>query len=117
MTSAAMTALTGQVRRKLNITWSDPDTDARVADIMAAAAAHLLYQLGISDADFDFSAAGIENTLFLAYCLYEWNHALDEFEQNYLGMILAARARHEVGQAAGYDSDSGDANEDEQEGL
>ena len=113
MDKSAMTALTGQVRRKLNITWSDPDTDARVADIIASAAAHLVYQLGITDSGFDFSTAGIENTLFLAYCFYEWNHALDEYEQNYRGMIMAARAKYEVEQnCRAEDDESGDADAD-----
>ena len=98
MNAQAMTVLTEQVRRKLNITWSDPDTDARVADIIGSATAHLLYQLGIDDADFDFSAPGIENILFLAYCFYEWNHALNDFGENYRGMIMSARAKYEVAQ-------------------
>lgn len=112
MDENAMTALTEQVKRKLNITWSDPDTDARVADIIRTAAAHLTYQLGIDDSGFDFSAAGIENTLFLAYCFYEWNHALDEFEDNYRGMIMSARARFEVEQHREDDPEGGDTDED-----
>lgn len=111
MTAEALTALTAQVKRKLNITWSDPDTDARVADIINSAAAHLLYQLGIADSEFDFSVPGIENVLFLAYCFYEWNHALDDFENNYRGMIMSARAKYEVEQykAEEEDGDGDDA--------
>jgi len=112
MDENAMTALTAQVKRKLNITWSDPDTDARVEDIINSAAAHLTYQLGISDAGFDFSTPGIENILFLAYCFYEWNHALDEFEDNYRGMIMSARAKYEVEQNQGGDAGGGDTDED-----
>lgn len=111
MDKSAMMALTSQVRRKLNITWSDPDTDARIADIIASASAHLLYQLGIADQDFNFAAPGIENVLFLAYCFYEWNHALDDFENNYRGMIMSARAKYEVEQhqAAEEDGEGDDA--------
>ena len=112
MDGYAMTALTEQVKRKLNITWSDPDTDARVADIINSAAAHLTYQLGITADDFDFSAAGIENILFLAYCFYEWNHALDEYEDNYRGMIMAARAKYEVEQNQESEAGGGDTDED-----
>lgn len=97
--------LTAQVKRKLNITWSDPDTDARVADIISSATAYLLYQLGINDADFDFADAGIENELFLACCFYEWNHVLEEFVNNYKGMIMSARAKYEVRQ---HESGGGD---------
>ena len=111
MEEKSLTALTAQVKRKLNITWSDPDTDARVTDIIQSAAAHLTYQLGISDGEFDFSVAGIENTLFLAYCFYEWNHALDEYENNYRGMVMAARAKFEVAQ--NQDSEEGGGGTDE----
>lgn len=102
----AETDLLGQVKRKLNITWDDEDTNARVADIMDSATQHLIYQLGIGDADFSFSTPGIENQLFLAYCFYEWNHALDEFENNYRGLIMSARAQYEVDQYEESDDDA-----------
>ena len=89
-------ALLQQVRRKLNITWSDPDTDNRVSDIVNQAKSVMLFKLGITDDAFDFSEAGIENVLFLAYCLYLYNHCENEFDENYLGMILQARSKHEV---------------------
>lgn len=89
--------LTNQVKRKLNITWDDPETEARVVDIIASVIPYLLHKLGITDPDFDFSAPGTENALFLACCLYEWNHvAMDEFEENYHCTIANVRARYEV---------------------
>lgn len=87
-----------QVRRKLNITWSDQDTDNRVLDIIAQAKAVMLHKLGITDDAFDFSESGIANVLFLSYCLYLYNHCENEFEQNYLSDILQARAIYEVEQ-------------------
>lgn len=87
-----------QVKRKLNITWEDEETAARVRDIIKSAIPDLLHRLGITDPDFDISADGAENTLFLAYCLYEWNHALNEWEDNYSKMIAQVRAKHEVAQ-------------------
>lgn len=89
-------ALLQQVRRKLNITWSDPDTDNRVSDIANQAKSVMLFKLGITDDAFDFAEAGIENVLYLAYCLYLYNHCENEFDDNYLGMILQARSKHEV---------------------
>lgn len=89
-------ALLQQVKRKLNITWTDSDTDARVSDIIGAAQSVMLFKLGITDAAFDFSEAGIENVLFLAYCLYLYNHCENEFDNNYMGLILQARSKHEV---------------------
>lgn len=88
--------LLGQVRRKLNVTWDDDETTERINEIMESAIPTLKHKLGITVPDFDFSVAGAENTLFLAYCLYEWNHALNEFEENYHQMIEDVRAQWEV---------------------
>lgn len=88
--------LIAQVKRKLNITWDDEDTNSRVEDIIQSAILNLLHILGIADPDFDFSKPGVENTLFLAYCLYEFNHSLHEFADNYANMIAQVRAINEV---------------------
>lgn len=88
--------LIDQVRRKLNITWSDEETDKRINDIIASATPVLKHKLGIADADYDFSAPGLENLLFLAYCLYEWNHAANEFDINYANELAQCRAIREV---------------------
>lgn len=88
--------LMNQVRRKLNITWDDDETTKRLFEIIGSAIPYLLHRLGIADPYFDFSRPGMENTLFLAYCLYEWNHAANEFADNYAEMIATVRARHEV---------------------
>lgn len=85
-----------QVKRKLNVTWEDEDTTARINEIIASAIPDLKHKLGITDPDFDFSVAGSENTLFLAYCLYEFNHMLSDFDLNYERMIAQVRAQHEV---------------------
>lgn len=86
-------ALVDQVKRKLNITWSDEVTDARVSDIMASVQATLSHKLGITDADFDFSVAGMGNMLYLSMCLYEWNHTLQDFDANYHNEIAQCRAK------------------------
>ena len=90
--------LIDQVKRKLNITWSDEDTEGRLNDIINSAKVKLSFKLGISDAEFDYSAAGQENMLFLALCLYEWNHAASDFDHNYANDIAQCRAYHEVQQ-------------------
>lgn len=92
--------LMAQVKRKLNITWNDDDTDARVADIIANAEPIIRHKLGITDEEFDFTVAGLENALLLSYCLYEWNNAVNEFDNNYANEILQARAKYEVQQEA-----------------
>ena len=88
--------LFSQVQRKLNITWEDEVTTARINEIIASAIPDLKHKLGIVDADFDFSVAGIENTLFLNYCLYEWNHSLADFDINYERVIAQVRAKNDV---------------------
>lgn len=90
------TVLLGQVKRKLNVTWEDDDTTARINEIIESAIPDLIHKLGISDPDFDFSVPGIENTLFLSYCLYEWNHVIEAFDLNYERTIAQARTKHEV---------------------
>ena len=99
--------LFAQVKRKLNVTWDDDDTTARIEEIMESAIPDLIHRLGVSDSSFDFSKSGDENTLFKNYCLYEWNHALPEFFVNYADMIAQVRARNEV---AYYLANGGDAN-------
>jgi len=88
--------LIDQVKRKLDITWFDENTDGRVADIIDSAAPVLRHKLGITDQEFDFSKPGRENMLFLALCLYEWNHCANEFDDNYANDIAQVRAKHEV---------------------
>lgn len=85
-----------QVKRKLNITWDDEVTTARINEVIASAIPDLKHKLGIVDDNFDFSVSGLENILFINYCLYEWNHAMAEFDLNYERLIAQARAKHEV---------------------
>lgn len=101
--------LFAQVKRKLNVTWDDTDTTNRINEIIASAIPDLLHRLGIADPDFDFSVAGSENTLFLAYCLYEFNHVLSEFDVNYSRMIAQVREQHEVAHYLAYSEGNEDA--------
>lgn len=89
--------LTNQVKRKLNITWEDEDTNARVDDIMSSVGPWLVHKLGLTDKEYDFSKPGTERDLFLSCCLYEWEHIpRDEFEENYKHTIADVRAIHSV---------------------
>lgn len=98
--------LIDQVKRKLDITWVDEDTNRRVEDIMNSVSPVLKHRLGISEPEFDFSKAGLENMLFLALCLYEWNHSANEFWDNYAEDIATCQAIHEV---AYYKAQEGDS--------
>ena len=85
-----------QVRRKLNITWSDENTDARLNDIINDAIPTMIHKLGIANPDFDFSVPGDENRLFKSYCLYEWEHCANEFDDNYHNDIAQVQRKHAV---------------------
>lgn len=87
--------LLGQVKQKLNITWEDAETNAQVKEIIASAIPTVRHKLGIVG-DFDFAVAGQENTLFKNYCLYEWNHCVNEFDDNYSNEIAQLRGIHAV---------------------
>lgn len=86
-------ALVDKVRRKLRVTYQDDEVDGRIAEIMDQADLDLRSMLGITDSSFDFNAAGAERALYLAYCFYEWNDALDDFEVNYAEKIAKCRDR------------------------
>lgn len=85
-----------QVKRALNITWEDSETDARVEEIIMSAIPTLKHKLGITDSSFDFGKPCAENTLFKAYCLYVWNHSDNEFDDNYANEIAQIRAKNSV---------------------
>lgn len=91
---ATIAGLFPLVKRHLNITWDDAETDRKVEDLIADAAESLCHLLG-SDA-IDFSAPGRARRLFLAYCLYLWNDSGDEFEKAYISDILHLRHYYEV---------------------
>jgi hypothetical protein len=107
-------SLIDQVKRKLDITWVDEDTDRRVADIIDSVSPVLQHKLGITESEFDFSKPGRENLLFLALCLYEWNHSTNEFDDNYANEIAQCRAIHEVKYHLAHESEgAGDAEANE----
>lgn len=83
------------VKRKLNITWSDDETDARVKDIYDSAVPVIRHKIGLPDT-YTFEEVGQERMLLLSYCLYEWNHVANEFDNNYANEILQLRKKWEV---------------------
>ena len=86
-------ALVDKVRRKLRVTYRDDEIDERIDEIMEQADADLRSMLAITERSFTFEAGGTEQALFLAYCFYEWNDALDDFEVNYAEKIAKCRDR------------------------
>jgi hypothetical protein len=94
-------ALVDAVLRKLCVTYDDPDVYERiVSDIMPSAEQDLKNLLGIKDESFDFSKPGSENHLFINWCYYEYNGALDDFETHYALQIGRCRDKWMVKQYA-----------------
>ena len=84
-----------ELKIKVNVTWDDEDTELRLNSIIENAKATLDYKLG---AEIDYYIPGIEKSLFLNYCMYDYNNCLNEFDKNYLGEIYQIRIKYEVQQ-------------------
>ena len=84
------------VKRKLRITYSDAETDARVREIAEQAECELRVARGIPDDQKPFEKPGAESGLLLNLCFYEWNDAGDEFWSNYEGKVAQCREKWTV---------------------
>lgn len=88
---AARAEVMAAVRRKLNVTWNDETTSARLEDVVATVSPRLSPLLGYpSDHEFTSSDGGAWG-LFLDGCLYEFSDAWDDFTSNYADEILTTR--------------------------
>lgn len=81
------------VKRHLNITWTDTDTETRLIDLMYDTEIALNHKLG---AEIDYFKPGQERRLYLNYMLYAWNDALEQFDSAYRAEILQIRHKYEV---------------------
>lgn len=96
---ATVDARMAAVRRKLNITWQDAGTEARVQDVVGIVSPRLASLLGY-DSSHEFTAGdGAAWGLFLNGCLYEFSDAWDDFTENYAREILSVRM-HNLGVTA-----------------
>ena len=83
------------LKDKLAITWSDTDTDRRLNTILETAKTTLAFKLGLPSG-YVWTTNTQESNLLLNYCFYEWNDAIDEFDDNYANDILQLRMKYEV---------------------
>ena len=102
LTAATARSKMDPVKRHLNITWSDTDTEAKLIDQMCDAEAALNHKLG---ATIDYFVPGPERRLYLAYMLYSWNDCLNEFDSAYRAEIIQIRHKYEVAAAKEDDTD------------
>lgn len=78
-----------EVKRRLAVSWEDPETDARVGELAESVALSLSYLLGCSP--WEAQNDGRLKQLYLNACLYEWNNVYDQFRENYRGDIMELR--------------------------
>jgi len=93
MAENSMVELLSAVRNYLDITWTDTATDAKLTGIIKRGMAYLDLKTGVS---LDYLPEDLPRQLLLDYCLYARSNALDEFEVNYLSMLLSLQQREEV---------------------
>ena len=92
-------AVMAAVKRKLNVTWDDETTNARLEDVVATVSPRLSSLLGY-ESSYEFTSAdGNAWGLFLNGCLYEFSDALDDFWDNYAPDIAAAHWENAIGEA------------------
>lgn len=81
------------LRNELYITWVDDETNMKLERIILNAIPTMNYKLG---ANIDYSADGMEQNLFINYCVYVYNGCSNEFDNNYFNEIMQVRMRYEV---------------------
>lgn len=96
MKKVAAAAQYEAVRRKLNITWEDDETELRVHDVILSVEPALALRCGL-ESGHQFMPGEPEWALFLNACLYEWSGALDDFWGNYAAEVGEAHLRNTIG--------------------
>ena len=81
------------VRNYLDITWVDPAGDQKITGIIARGMAYLDLKSGTA---LDYSIEDLPRALLMDYSLYARSNALDEFETNYMSMLLSLQMREDV---------------------
>lgn len=107
------------VKGKLNVTWSDAATDARVYTLLEDAVPAICQMVGLrydytgqaaydeAGNPFDFTTPSVERWLLLNYCLYEWTHKGDLFWAAYAQEIGSCRQRHSLETSPGEEDTDG----------
>lgn len=81
------------LRNELTITWEDEETNMRLERIILNAISTMNFKLGAS---IDYSEDGMEQNLFINYCVYVYNGCANEFDTNYFNEIMQVRLKYEV---------------------
>lgn len=82
-----------EMKRALNVTWDDPDTNAKIEEDLLSAQS-LIKDYAGENLDPD---ADIEAKQLIKDCTrYIWNDLLDEFERRYMTHLVALRNKYKV---------------------
>ncbi len=83
-----------EIKRHLNITWDDEDTNKQVRDYIIDGKNHLM---GISgDFDIDFNTDIEAKKLLKEYCRYARNDSIEAFNVNFADDILRFQINHAI---------------------
>lgn len=81
-------------KRALNVTWDDPDTNAKIDDCFTSAEFHIWDYAGVNDIDPDEDR--MARQLIKDCARYIWNDVFDEFERRYQTHLIALRTKYQV---------------------
>lgn len=82
-----------ELKRRLDITWNDPLTDAKLNDILTDCKLQLNKYAGCV---IDYDTYPDVKGLLLEMCRYAWCNALSDFKINYKSELIMLRANFEV---------------------
>lgn len=71
-------ALLDDVKEKLKITWDDENTSLEDSILKGKS-----YIQSITGTTLDFEVTGEPHTLLIEYCRYDYNNAIEYFEENF----------------------------------
>lgn len=84
-------ALLDDLKSKLKITWTDEDVE--LADSIASGKAYIN---GLTGTTLDFDTPGEPKTLLLEYGRYDYNKAIEYFEENFASRIMRLQYTEEI---------------------
>lgn len=82
------------VKDYLNITWEDERTDKNLAGMIQRGKRRLQNIAGVSF--IDFTEEGLARELLFDYCRYANSHALEMFENNFIGELQSLHFEYQA---------------------
>lgn len=92
-----------ELKDRLQVTWEDDGTDRQLSRLIVRGQAYMNEVCGTI---FSFADGSPERELMMERCRYDWNNALDEFEDNFKKemsrlILQVAVDDHETGDVSG----------------